>query len=338
MATRAIAAAAVALVALACVCSAHPFTSRFEKINVHAIRHPAGLSSRALPVAVSVNTSMIEGTRGFVEVSWSGVESPSDSDWIAVYSPAKANFSEMAPIKYKFAKASKTHLTTGAGSLVFDIANMRDDYVFAFYRNGTDSPVIAGLSSAVAFSNYNAPTQVRIALGVAEGSLTLVVAVSGIVQTCSIRPRAHTIASQFPRIERETLVRVTGSRGPRATRALRWQSGERRPACTRTRPQPRRLRTARAKCAAALRRRSGGEIPASCIRPRWRICSRPYVITTLLATTPSAILRSARLWRRLCPRPTKRRTLSRTETWGRRKTTGAPRGTGTRRASTRRIA
>ncbi len=37
----------------------------------------------------------------------------------------------------QFASYSETHLTGGYGSLKFTLMNMRDEYIFGFFRGGT---------------------------------------------------------------------------------------------------------------------------------------------------------------------------------------------------------
>jgi len=100
----------------------------------------------------------------WVTVQFSGVKSPSHGDWIGVYSPADADVHHTAPIKYKFAWESAGFLHTGKGALKFRLLNMRHDYSFALFRNGTYYPVMVAQSQAVHFKNYNEPLQGHLSL------------------------------------------------------------------------------------------------------------------------------------------------------------------------------
>lgn len=100
----------------------------------------------------------------FVTVSWSGVTSPSDGDWIGVYSPSTTNMLKHFPIKFQFCNHSVTHPATGAGSLGFQLLNLRADYVMSFMRGGIKTPVVAAVSNTVTFAEYSLPFQVHLAL------------------------------------------------------------------------------------------------------------------------------------------------------------------------------
>jgi hypothetical protein len=85
----------------------------------------------------------------WVTVTWSGVSNPNTStDWIGVYSPSTADPRQTSVIKFKL-----TNSASGSGSTTFRLINMRADYIFAFFRNGMTSPVLAAWSNNVTFSN-----------------------------------------------------------------------------------------------------------------------------------------------------------------------------------------
>lgn len=82
-------------------------------------------------------------------VTWSGVPNPNPStDWIGVYSPSTADPRQTSVIKFKLTNSAQS-----SGSTTFRLINMRADYIFAFFRNGMTSPVLAAWSNNVTFSN-----------------------------------------------------------------------------------------------------------------------------------------------------------------------------------------
>ena len=64
-------------------------------------------------IAIQVNTSELESSGSWVNVSWSGVPSPDAEDWIGVYSPPVNNSidpASHAPVKYQVKGAPSTHI------------------------------------------------------------------------------------------------------------------------------------------------------------------------------------------------------------------------------------
>lgn len=57
-------------------------------------------------------------------------------------------------IKYQYASHDPTYLKTGSGSLRFRLVNMRSDYVFVFFRNGREHPVLAARSNVVVMQQH----------------------------------------------------------------------------------------------------------------------------------------------------------------------------------------
>ncbi|EGD77454.1 hypothetical protein PTSG_08549 [Salpingoeca rosetta] len=98
-----------------------------------------------------------------ITVSWSGVSKPSLNDWIGAYLQHD-DVKNTAPIKFQFAAFSKDYLKTGSGSFVFRLMNMRDDYVFVFFRDGLEKPKAATASNPVKVENANEPLQGRVSL------------------------------------------------------------------------------------------------------------------------------------------------------------------------------
>ncbi|XP_010258053.1 PREDICTED: probable inactive purple acid phosphatase 1 [Nelumbo nucifera] len=117
-----------------------------------------------------------------------GTPSPTNDDWIGVFSPA--NFSASlcpaendrvsppllctAPIKYQFANYSNGEYTgTGKGVLKLQLINQRSDFSFALFTGGLYSPKLLAVSNAVAFANPKAPVYPRLAQGKAWNEMTV---------------------------------------------------------------------------------------------------------------------------------------------------------------------
>lgn len=115
-------------------------------------------------ILMSVTPTLLTTPTGWVTVSWSGVADPKSDDWIGVFSPSTVNFYTTTPIKYQYAQVSPNYLTTGSGSLSFQLINMHSNVVFVFMRNGTSYPDYAAKTPIVDFSNYNYPMQGHLAV------------------------------------------------------------------------------------------------------------------------------------------------------------------------------
>jgi hypothetical protein len=137
----------------------HEFIHPLSLINV------AGIATETDDrIFITASPSVLPKSGSWVNVTWSGVPSPSRSDWIGVYAPSKANYKYTAPLKYQYAGVSPTHMNGGFGSLAFRMVNMRADVGFVFFRDGIDHPVVAAVSNSVTFQNPNEPLQVHLAL------------------------------------------------------------------------------------------------------------------------------------------------------------------------------
>ena len=90
-----------------------------------------------------------------VNVSWSGVPSPSPTDMIALYVPAatRANMSLIVPVEVRPCQASPNYLNTGSGSAVFYLANFRADVAFTLFQNCTGS---SPCSNPISIDGYEA--------------------------------------------------------------------------------------------------------------------------------------------------------------------------------------
>lgn len=123
------------------------------------------VSEPDMSLSLAVSPKVLQTSLEWVTVSWENVSNPDKGDWIGIYSPPTADVSSIAPVKYQLASSSPSHGTSGSGTLRFNLVNMRSNYSFAFFRNGTDYPVLAAISQdTVSFINPNEPLGGHIAL------------------------------------------------------------------------------------------------------------------------------------------------------------------------------
>ncbi|KAK7828099.1 putative inactive purple acid phosphatase 1 [Quercus suber] len=136
-------------------------------------------------------TPTVLGAKGETTV-WVTVDfsspTPSNDDWIAVFSPA--NFSAAtcpkdnpyvlppmlctAPLKYKYANYNNPNYTkTGKGSMKFQLIKQRSDISFALFTGGISNPKLVAVSNKLAFVNPNAPVYPRLAQGKVWNEMTV---------------------------------------------------------------------------------------------------------------------------------------------------------------------
>ncbi|KAK4598799.1 hypothetical protein RGQ29_016025 [Quercus rubra] len=136
-------------------------------------------------------TPTVLGAKGETTV-WVTVDfsspTPSNDDWIAVFSPA--NFSAAtcpkdnpyvlppllctAPLKYKYTNYTSPNYTkTGKGSMKFQLIKQRLDISFALFTGGISNPKLVAVSNKVAFVNPNAPVYPRLAQGKVWNEMTV---------------------------------------------------------------------------------------------------------------------------------------------------------------------
>lgn len=98
-------------------------------------------------------------------------KTPNSNDWIGAYSPPDSDVSTVVPIKYGWCDDDDSYLSTGVGSLQFNLTNVRNGISFHMFTNGTKYPVhISTSSQTVSFKNNNQPLRPRI---VPSGDLDL---------------------------------------------------------------------------------------------------------------------------------------------------------------------
>jgi hypothetical protein len=83
-----------------------------DEVLVHMVRVKSHAS-----ITMKINSTVLEKSGQWFEVSWEGVPDPDFGDWIALYVPAEADFTQTAPAKYQLATSSLSHMKDGSGTL-----------------------------------------------------------------------------------------------------------------------------------------------------------------------------------------------------------------------------
>ncbi len=121
-----------------------------EKILQKGFGHDRPLAVRLTSNAtISASPSVLERSGDSVTVTWSGVSNPHTDDYIAAFLPNR-NGTTSIPIRYKKAELSKDYLTTGSGSLEFNLVNHREEYTFVILKN-ISAPSIVAISTPIRF-------------------------------------------------------------------------------------------------------------------------------------------------------------------------------------------
>lgn len=82
-------------------------------------------------VSISVTPKILAKSGDQVTVKWSGVESPSQLDWLGIYSPSSSSPKDF--IGYFFLSSSPGW-ESGSGSISMPLVNLRSEYQFRIFR------------------------------------------------------------------------------------------------------------------------------------------------------------------------------------------------------------
>eukprot|EP00639_Heterosigma_akashiwo_P020763 CAMPEP_0206415520 /NCGR_PEP_ID=MMETSP0294-20121207/36153_1 /ASSEMBLY_ACC=CAM_ASM_000327 /TAXON_ID=39354 /ORGANISM="Heterosigma akashiwo, Strain CCMP2393" /LENGTH=639 /DNA_ID=CAMNT_0053877905 /DNA_START=81 /DNA_END=2001 /DNA_ORIENTATION=+ len=142
-----------------------------------------------ITLKVTPDAVFMEKNENMITVSWSGVSEPCELDFLAVYSPSDALLSpggniETVPVQFQYLHVDPSHMQNGAGSLVFQLLNLRSDYALGLFRGGIKNPVLVAISNKVSNGASSVPMHRHLAL-VGDGSLT----VTWVARDC-LRPAA----------------------------------------------------------------------------------------------------------------------------------------------------
>ncbi|XP_047319935.1 probable inactive purple acid phosphatase 2 [Impatiens glandulifera] len=133
--------------------------------------------SSSSQVSISISHDTLQKSGDPVTINWSGVDSPSNLDWLGIYSPPDSPSNHF--IGYVFLSTSPTW-QSGSGSLNISLVNLRSNYKFRIYRwtqsevnpdhQDHDHNPIPGTkhllaeSSELGFEKGRGPEQIHIAL------------------------------------------------------------------------------------------------------------------------------------------------------------------------------
>ncbi|KAJ0490783.1 putative phosphodiesterase I [Helianthus annuus] len=97
------------------------------------------------PPSLSLSTPSLSRSNNSVIVTWTGVDSPSQLDWLGIYSPPDSSLRNF--IGYLYLNTSPTW-QSGSGSITIPLINLRSNYKIRIFRgSGGESVVRYGLSS-----------------------------------------------------------------------------------------------------------------------------------------------------------------------------------------------
>ncbi|KAK9277776.1 hypothetical protein L1049_007323 [Liquidambar formosana] len=87
--------------------------------------------SSSSQVSISISPKTLSKSGDSVRVQWSNIDSPSQLDWLGIYSPPDSSHDNF--IGYFFLSSSPTW-QSGSGNLSFPLVNLRSDYDFRIFR------------------------------------------------------------------------------------------------------------------------------------------------------------------------------------------------------------
>lgn len=83
------------------------------------------------PVSISVTTKTLSKSGDPIRIQWSGIQSPSDLDWLGLYSPPSSAHDNF--IGYVFLSSCPSW-KSGSGSISLPLVNLRAGYSFRIFR------------------------------------------------------------------------------------------------------------------------------------------------------------------------------------------------------------
>ncbi|GFP88730.1 probable inactive purple acid phosphatase 2 [Phtheirospermum japonicum] len=136
------------------------------------------------PVAITVSSRSIPKSGDQITIRWSGIDSPSQLDWLGIYSPSNSSHTDF--IGYIFLSSSPGW-KSGSGSTTIPLINLRSDYQFRIFH-WTESEInpkkqdhdhnplpgtkhLLAESETVRFESGHGPEQVHLALTGRDGEM-----------------------------------------------------------------------------------------------------------------------------------------------------------------------
>ncbi|CAA0825539.1 Probable inactive purple acid phosphatase 2 [Striga hermonthica] len=141
-------------------------------------------SLSASPVAITVSSRSIPKSSDPITIRWSGIDSPSELDWLGIYSPSNSSHADF--IGYIFLSSSPG-CQSGSGSITIPLINLRSDYQFRIFH-WTESEInpkkqdhdhnplpgtkhLLAESETIRFEPGRGPEQVHLALTGRDGEM-----------------------------------------------------------------------------------------------------------------------------------------------------------------------
>ncbi|WVZ24637.1 hypothetical protein V8G54_003181 [Vigna mungo] len=137
--------------------------------------HLPGVHSKP---SLSATPTTLSKSGDFVHLQWSGVEGPSDFDFLAIYSPPTSPHDNF--VGYRFLSESPTW-ESGSGNISFPLVDLRSNYSFRIFRwtrseinpkrkDHDNNPLpstrrLLAFSGEVAFAPNRGPGQIHLAFG-----------------------------------------------------------------------------------------------------------------------------------------------------------------------------
>lgn len=89
---------------------------------------------------------------------------PTSRDWIAIYAPLDLDvITQTTPVKYGYCDESPDYLSSGNGTLFFNLTNFRTTLTAVYFTNSVSNPLYLNHSSTViTYTNINEPTSPRV--------------------------------------------------------------------------------------------------------------------------------------------------------------------------------
>jgi hypothetical protein len=110
---------------------------------------------------------LLIGNDDVITVTFSST-APAALDFIAAFAPdddeiRHIDISQTSPVKFGLCSNAHGYLTTGKGSLKFEMTNLRSDIVFYYFTGGVfNATKVADFDHAVKFVNKNEPLRNRL--------------------------------------------------------------------------------------------------------------------------------------------------------------------------------
>ena len=138
----------------------HPENIKFRSTSRHHHLSSSSLTEQSATYTITSVSPTLINNDDLVTVSFTSTN-PQPYDWIGAYSPPDVDITQTVPVKFGCCIGScltgtptNSYLTSGSGSLSFNMTNLRAGIKFYYFANSTVEPVmVASSSQVVQFTN-----------------------------------------------------------------------------------------------------------------------------------------------------------------------------------------